>query len=81
MTANPDLRAKRSCGPPQTNAETERQTAIYITEMALELRDLARQSNLKLIAYLLEMVFLEAHTTAYKMPPDPYMLLRRRKST
>jgi hypothetical protein len=80
MTVNPDLPAQRPRGGVPTEAETERQTAIYITEMALELRDLARQSDLKFVAYLLEMVFVEAHTVAYKAPPSPYMLLRRRSS-
>jgi hypothetical protein len=80
MTANPDLRSKKPQNPAQGDSENERQAAIYITEMALELRDLARQSNLKFIAYLLEMVFVEAHSVAYKSPPDPYILLRRRKT-
>jgi hypothetical protein len=80
MTANPDLRNKRPRHSALANPENERQTAIYVTEMALELRDLARQSNLRFIAYLLEMVFVEAHSVAYKSPPDPYSLLRRRKT-
>jgi hypothetical protein len=59
--------------------EAERQTAVYISDMALELRDLAHLSNLPFIAYLLEMVLVEAHTIAYKAPPNPYLLGRRRK--
>ena len=47
--------------PENTKQELTRQeTAAYIADVALQLRNLARQADMKFLTYLLEMVFQEA---------------------
>jgi len=46
-----------------------RECALYITDLTLELRNLARRNQLKFLAQLLEMAFQEAFLLAHRSEP------------
>jgi len=46
-----------------------RECALYITDLTLELRNLARRNQLKFLAQLLEMAFQEAFLLAHRAEP------------
>jgi hypothetical protein len=53
------------------SADTQRETAQYITDMVLELRNLARSAELKTLSGLLEIAFYEAFSLANKVEIPP----------
>jgi len=53
------------------SADTQRDTAQYITDMVLELRNLARSAELKTLSGLLEIAFYEAFSLANKVEIPP----------
>lgn len=58
-------------GPRLGTADSQRDTAQYITDMALELRNLARTAELKTLSGLLEIAFYEAFSLANKVEIPP----------
>jgi hypothetical protein len=58
-------------GPRLGTADSQRETAQYITDMVLELRNLARSSELKTLSGLLEIAFYEAFSLANKVEIPP----------
>jgi hypothetical protein len=56
----------------------KRETAHYITDMVLELRNLARGAELKSLSELLELAYCEAYSTANKVevPPAEFKRLK-----
>ncbi len=65
------MAAFKSRGPRLGSAETQRETAQYITDMVLELRNLARSAELKTLSGLLEIAFYEAFSLANKVEIPP----------
>ncbi len=56
-------------GPlPPTSPPTDRQICLYLAEMCSELRRMARRPRFRTIAYLLDMVRLEAEKMAETLP-------------
>ncbi len=51
--------------------DSQRETAQYITDMVLELRNLARTAELKTLSGLLEIAFYEAFSLANKVEIPP----------
>jgi hypothetical protein len=49
------------------SADAQRETAQYITDMVLELRNLARSAELKALSGLLEIAFYEGFSLANKV--------------
>ena len=65
----------------ESNVKTKldfRETAQYISEMVLEMRNLAKAADLKTLQGLLEVTYYESFTTANKVeiPPDEIEHLR-----
>ena len=50
----------RSAHPPRTNAAKQQDTAAYVLDMTLALRNIANDSGLDFLAYLLDMAAEEA---------------------
>ncbi len=46
--------------PRPASAGDPREVAVYIADVSLEMRNMARRANMAFLAYLLEMVFQEA---------------------
>jgi hypothetical protein len=65
------MAALKSRGPQLGSADTQRDTAQYITDMVLELRNLARAAELKTLSGLLEIAFYEAFSLANKVEIPP----------
>jgi hypothetical protein len=65
------LTAFRRKGPRLGAADSQKETAQYITDMVLELRNLARSAELKTLAGLLEIAFYEAFSLANKVEIPP----------
>jgi hypothetical protein len=57
--------------PQLGSADVQRETAQYITDMVLELRNLARSAELKTLSGLLEIAFYEAFSLANKVEIPP----------
>ena len=53
------------------SVDTQKETAQYITDMVLELRNLARTAELKTLSGLLEIAFYEAFSLANKVEIPP----------
>ncbi len=72
-SAAPDNRISTSKGRGSRlgSADTQRETAQYITDMVLELRNLARTAELKTLSGLLEIAFYEAFSLANKVDIPP----------
>ncbi len=62
----------------QTHTARGRETALYIAEMVLELRNMAKGYDFKTLQGLLEVTFYEASTEANKVeiPPEEIEHLR-----
>lgn len=58
-------------GPRFGTAGSQKETAQYITDMVLELRNLARTAELKTLSGLLEIAFYEAFSLANKVDIPP----------
>jgi len=52
-------------------ADSQKETAQYITDMVLELRNLAQRAELKTLSGLLEIAFYEAFSLANKVEIPP----------
>ena len=63
--------ALKSRGPRLGAADSQKETAQYITDMVLELRNLARSGELKTLSGLLEIAFYEAFSLANKVEIPP----------
>ena len=61
---------------PPTLAERQRETAEYLTDMILELRNLARSVQLHAIMVPLEFAYYEAFGIAHKVEVSPVELER-----
>ncbi len=62
---------------PRKLADAEaRESAHYIADLTLELRNLARRNSLKFLAQLLEMAFQEAFLIAHRTQPTEADLRR-----
>lgn len=63
--------ALKSRGPRLGTVDSQKETAQYITDMVLELRNLARSAELKTLSGLLEIAFYEAFSLANKVEIPP----------
>ncbi len=61
--ANAALTAESLQDTPPASASTE-ETAAYIADVTLQMRNIANRANMKFLAYLLEMSFQEAFDLA-----------------
>ncbi len=59
---------------PEGIATDARQTAHYIADMVLELRNLSNRSDQRFLSYLLELAYYEAFTIANRLEPTPEQL-------
>lgn len=64
MNSNSTLQAKRPGLRKHINLESKRETAQYISELTLELRNLAKAHNMLSLQGLLEVAYYEAFTAA-----------------
>lgn len=65
------LTAFKGRGPRLGTADSQKETAQYITDMVLELRNLARTAELKTLSGLLEIAFYEGFSLANKVEIPP----------
>jgi hypothetical protein len=59
--------------------KVQKETAGYIADIALELRDAARQAELSFLAHLLDMSFYEAYRLSHGAEPDLAEIERQRQ--
>ena len=59
--------------------EMQRQSAEYIADLALNLRNTAKRNDLPFLTHLLEMAFYEAFTIANQVEPDMERLAAERQ--
>jgi hypothetical protein len=60
-------------------SDVQRQSAEYIADLALNLRNTAKRNDLPFLCHLLEMAFYEAFTIANQVEPDMDRIAAKRQ--
>lgn len=68
---------KRAIMPETDDQPDQAEICQYVADMALELRSLCKQNNADYLAYLLEIVFIEASENATRKKVDDLQSLKK----